>query len=303
MGIGRTILMASTATKMATGQMVDHSGHGQRNHSCERDRERIKLDTIRLNDNYEVEELFIKSANAILYKGRCLRTKQKVILKQMPKRKNVTLRKVADRMVPPEVYYHLSAYDTPESRIIKLLEYFENSIDLFELIKRKGPLNEEIVKVIFAQILFMWESLNRAGICHRDIKDENIIINLDTLQCSLIDFGCATEMTNQSTSIFCGTLEFYPPEYYQTGYYNQSDLTSWSVGLVLYLLLIGHLPFNSVDDLLNFDIETNSGISDLKNAHISPDAFLLLEKLLARDPLQRANLETAKHFGLAFLNH
>ena len=55
-------LMASTATKMATGQMVDHShGHGQRNHStCERDRERIKLDTIRLNDNYEVEELFIK---------------------------------------------------------------------------------------------------------------------------------------------------------------------------------------------------------------------------------------------------
>lgn len=55
--------MASTATKMATGQMVDHSGHGhgQRNlSSCERDRERIKLDTIRLNDNYEVEELFIK---------------------------------------------------------------------------------------------------------------------------------------------------------------------------------------------------------------------------------------------------
>ena len=54
--------MASTATKMATGQMVDHShGHGQqRNHSCDRDRERIKLDTIRLNDNYEVEELFIK---------------------------------------------------------------------------------------------------------------------------------------------------------------------------------------------------------------------------------------------------
>ena len=86
-------------------------------------------------------------------------------------------------MVPPEVYYHLSAYDTPESRIIKpldyfernsshvlVLEYLENSIDLFELIKRKGPLNEEIVKVIFAQILFMWESLNRAGICHRDIK-------------------------------------------------------------------------------------------------------------------------------------
>lgn len=134
-------------------------------------------------------------------------------------------------------------------------------------------------------------------------KDENIIINLDTLQCSLIDFGCATEMTNQSTSIFCGTLEFYPPEYYQTGYYNQSDLTSWSVGLVLYLLLIGHLPFNSVDELLNFDIETNSGISDLKNAHISPEATLLLKKLLARDPLQRANLETAKNFGLAFLNH
>ena len=130
-------------------------------------------------------------------------------------------------------------------------------------------------------------------------KDENIIINLDTLQCSLIDFGCATEMTNQSTSIFCGTFEFYPPEYYQTGYYNQSDLTAWSVGLVLYLLLMGHLPFNSVDELLKFDIETNSGIS----AHISPEAYLLLKKLLARDPSQRANLETAKHFGLAFLHH
>ena len=55
--------MASTATKMATGQMVDHN-HGQRTNivPCERDinQERIKLDTIRLNDNYEVEELFIK---------------------------------------------------------------------------------------------------------------------------------------------------------------------------------------------------------------------------------------------------
>ena len=58
--------MASTATKMATGQMVDHKNynHGQRTiHSCDQidiNQERIKLDTIRLNDNYEVEELFIK---------------------------------------------------------------------------------------------------------------------------------------------------------------------------------------------------------------------------------------------------
>ena len=57
--------MASTATKMATGQMVDHKNynHGQRTIHCDQidiNQERIKLDTIRLNDNYEVEELFIK---------------------------------------------------------------------------------------------------------------------------------------------------------------------------------------------------------------------------------------------------
>ena len=49
---------------------------------------------------------------------------------------------------------------------------------------------------------------------HRDVKDENILLNSKTMQVKLIDFGCGTRLRDANYTEFAGTPEFYPPEWY-----------------------------------------------------------------------------------------
>ena len=109
-------------------------------------------------------------------------------------------------LVPAEIAFHFQAFKTAKkssvicrpiawlekrSSFVLVLEKMGSEIcDLFELSRKYGALQEEPVKIIFGQLLDIWENLNESKICHRDLKDENIVINIETLECKLIDFGC-----------------------------------------------------------------------------------------------------------------
>ena len=270
---------------------------------------RISADEKRRLNSYDVEELFMESANARLWRASCKQTGRSVMMKQLPRKPGChPMRAIGDRLVPLEVYYNFAAYHS-DSRICRPLDYFErntshvlvmeyvdNSCDLFELVKQSGALSESMVRIVFSQLVMMWESLDRAGICHRDIKDENIIINMKTLECKLIDFGCATEIENDLQSTFSGTPEFYPPEYYKYGSYRHNDLTAWSFGVVLYLLLAGDLPAHSAEDIVAFDIR-----ADPLLRRVSPAAAKLLVHLLESEPTKRASLQDTKELSIPFL--
>jgi len=273
---------------------------------------RIMADSARFANHYEISELFMKSANAVLYTAKCLQTGKRVLMKQLPKVKSGTtsLRRVGARLVPPEVYFNFAAYHDG-SAIIKPLDYFERksshvlvmeyveSIDLFELIKRVGALSQSMIRIILPQLIDMWSSLDRAGICHRDIKDENIIVNLDTLDCKLIDFGCATEVDHAKVeTAFSGTPEFYPPEYYRHREYTHDSLTAWNIGCVLYTLFAGDLPCaGRLDQIVRFDIRT---LPLLRS--IPPSAAKLLTGLLHPEPKTRVTLEQARQLARHYLN-
>ena len=276
---------------------------------------RIMADKIRLANSYDITGLFMKSANADLYTARCKKTGRKVIMKQLPKRKTTksNLRSVGSRLVPPEVYFNFAAYHSGSS-IIKPLDYFERdtshilvmeyfeSIDLFELIKRFGALKPQWIKIILSQLMEMWASLDRAGICHRDIKDENIIVNLQTFQCKLIDFGCATEVDHDKVETnFSGTPEFYPREYYLQGQYTHDSLTAWNIGCVVYTLFTGDLPFSTSEKdffqkVYSFDILSNPLLDK-----VTPSAAALLSGLLHPDPAHRCNFERARILATNYL--
>ena len=287
----------------------DESGYGSseslfEDQTPQRNFERINFDKMRFQDEFEVTDLLMKSANGVLYEGNWLKTDQKIILKQIP-RINVPKWILLDgHLVPAEIAFHFQAFKTAKkssvicqpiawlekrSSFVLVLEKMGSEIcDLFELSRKYGALQEEPVKIIFGQLLDIWENLNESKICHRDLKDENIVINIESLDCKLIDFGCATSLTSTEESNFAGTPEFYPPEWFSRNLFFHQSLNSWGIGTILYILLTGQMPARQ-----------NMAFSDIKMEskeileHLSDPAQNLLKSLLEYNPSKRANLFTA----------
>ena len=74
--------------------------------------------------------------------------------------------------------------------------------------------------------------IHSKGVVHRDIKDENVILDRDTGDIKLIDFGCGTLLKESAYRDFSGTPEFYPPEWFTSKYYHARYSTNLHAQLV-----------------------------------------------------------------------
>lgn len=97
--------------------------------------------------------------------------------------------------------------------------------------------------------------MNQKGVCHRDIKPDNILINPnDFSDLKLIDFNTATKFQTRvkkqaypykiDMTTVTGTLQYKAPELFQGGSYDES-IDMWAIGIITYELLCGYLPFFS----------------------------------------------------------
>ena len=242
------------------------------------------------------------SANGRLYTGRD-RNNRDVVIKQIPRAKVSNWATFDGAIVPSEIYYHFRAasFDTEgviikpivwfekKSSFVLIMERLQHSCDLFDLTKKYGKLADGAAQVIFSRVLKMVETLNRAGIAHRDIKDENIVVDQSTLEVKLIDFGCATALTKCTETEFSGTPEFYPPEFWRSRSYTHEALNTWSCGVVLYILLNGGLPYASVDDIAFYRVEADQNVK--RN---SPKAQKILCQALQGFSSKRISLPSLK---------
>lgn len=117
----------------------------------------------------------------------------------------VLLRKVAN--VPGAVRM-LDWYVSSHSFVI-VMERPEHVVDLFDYITEKGPLNEEVSRRFFTQIVQTVYSIHNMGVIHRDIKDENILVDLKTGMLKLIDFGSGAMLKDSIYLDFDGKLLFF----------------------------------------------------------------------------------------------
>ena len=84
---------------------------------------------------------------------------------------------------------------------------------------------------------------NQKGISHNDIKDENILINPETLEIRIIDFGCATFTNHREVEKENGTTLYKPPEMIKEKYGDWELAQTWSLGILLIDMLEGDIPF------------------------------------------------------------
>ncbi|XP_022528859.2 PAS domain-containing serine/threonine-protein kinase isoform X1 [Astyanax mexicanus] len=180
--------------------------------------------------------------------------------------------------------------------IVKVMEVFENEsffqmvmekhgdgLDLFEFIDMQPRLDEPLASYIFRQLVSAVTYLRGKSVLHRDIKDENIIINT-LFHIKLIDFGSATTLEpGKLFHTFCGTLEYCSPEVLQGNPYEGPELEMWSLGVLLYTLLFSENPFSTVEETILAKLNPP--------CNISSELYGLLAGLLHPMPAQRITLE------------
>ena len=167
-----------------------------------------------------------------------------------------------------------------------IFEFCENR-DLSHLIDKRKKLKEIEVQYYITQLIQALIHLHDRNIVHRDLKLGNIFLT-GKMELKLGDFGLAKKLSfrDEKISEMVGTPAYMAPEILENmGYSLEVDI--WSLGVIMYYLIIGKLPFNKPNQE---DIKRVS-YTFPKKAIISRAAKSLIEQILKKDPKERPSLK------------
>ena len=231
--------------------------------------------------------------------------------------------KYGDKLNLDKILYEINLMrKLNHQNITKILETFEdeqfyfiimeyiNGGNLFSYVKKRRKLSEKVAKFIFRQIILGIKHIHSQLIVHRDIKLENILIDMNK-NIKICDFGIGIILSseNQVLHSHCGTPMYIAPEIIlstkEKGY-KGFPVDIWSAGIALYIMISGKLPFDlneSPDDLdsVNKNKDNKEKNKKLKYEilnkepkyieNISDELRDLLKGLLNKDPEKRLTCE------------
>ncbi|EON99424.1 putative serine threonine protein kinase protein [Phaeoacremonium minimum UCRPA7] len=169
-----------------------------------------------------------------------------------------------------------------------VLEYCSGD-ELYNYLLKHGKLPVDKVQKTFTQLVGAVSYVHLQSCVHRDLKLENILLDKNE-NVKLLDFGFAREYEGKSNYLqtFCGTICYSAPEMLKGEKYAGEKVDVWSLGVILYALLCGELPFDDDDD----NVTRTKILSEEPKypEHIPADALSLLKGLLSKRPLLRPGL-------------
>eukprot|EP00041_Stephanoeca_diplocostata_P026932 m.734161 g.734161 ORF g.734161 m.734161 type:complete len:506 (+) comp23079_c0_seq2:561-2078(+) len=180
-------------------------------------------------------------------------------------------------------------YDTPSSYSF-VGDLCERG-DLLEYINEHGYFNEAEARPLFKQLVAAVEYCHKSGVVHRDLKLENVLLDRN-FNIKIADFGFAdffdTSLTTRMTE-WCGSPPYAAPEIFTGQPYYGPEIDVWSMGVVLYALVTGALPFQAP----NFDDLTSLVVNGVFSVpfYLSEACIDLLHKMICVDPEQRISLD------------
>ncbi|KAI4093227.1 MAG: hypothetical protein LQ344_003054 [Seirophora lacunosa] len=163
------------------------------------------------------------------------------------------------------------------------------SDELYNYLLRHGAIPPEKVQKIFTQLVGAVAYVHSMSCVHRDLKLENILLDKNE-NVKLCDFGFTREYEGKMSYLqtFCGTVCYSAPEMLKGEKYAGEKVDVWSLGIILFALLTGELPFDDDDDLVTkhriLTTEPKYPVS------IPADAKALISQLLSKRPLLRPTM-------------
>jgi RAC serine/threonine-protein kinase len=175
------------------------------------------------------------------------------------------------------------SFQTPD-RLCFVMEYVRGG-ELFFHLSRERVFSEDRTRFYGAEIILGIQYLHQLGVVYRDLKLENLLLD-EKGHIKITDFGLCKEEINfgDTTRTFCGTPEYLAPEVLEDNDYGRA-VDWWGVGVVMYEMMCGRLPFYSRDHEVLFELIL---VEEIKfPARLSEVAKSLLGKLLEKDPSKR----------------
>ncbi|KAK8224832.1 kinase-like domain-containing protein [Phyllosticta capitalensis] len=255
---------------------------------------------LRTVGNYQLGRLIGKGSFGKVYLAyHKLTNGSKVVLKSADKNDSNLAREIHHhrQFLHPHIA-RLYEVIVTESLVWLALEYCPGD-ELYNKLLETGPMESPKVQRIFTQLVGAVSYVHSKSCVHRDLKLENILLDKHG-NVKLVDFGFTREYEGKSNYLqtWCGTICYSAPEMLKGEKYAGEKVDVWSLGIILYALLCGELPFDDDD-------ENTTKVKILKEEpkypeHMAEQAKELVVKLLSKRPLLRPSLsELLQHPWLA----
>ena len=227
-----------------------------------------------------------KGGFAICYKFYCLNDKKIYAAKEI-KSENSSSERIRNEIDIYEFLKHENIVDQKthfsHNGIQYLIFEFCENKDLSNLIEKRKRLKEIEVQYYITQLISALIHLHERDIIHRDLKLGNIFLT-EKMKLKLGDFGLAKKLLpDEKLDGKVGTFYYMAPEILENSKYS-FEVDIWALGVVIYYLIIGHVPFTKESDIIKAKLQFP------ENAIISNAAKDLIGQLLVKDPQKRPNL-------------
>lgn len=171
-----------------------------------------------------------------------------------------------------------------------LLELCHNQ-SLNEMIKRRKRLTEPEAAYFIAQLIKATRYMHNENVIHRDLKLGNLFLDID-MNIKVGDLGLATRLEDkdEKRKTICGTPNYIAPEIIQgdkTKRGHSFEVDIWSIGVILYTILIGKPPYEAKDVKATYQRILNNEYSFPRHIEVSERAKSLIRSMLQSDPADR----------------
>lgn len=186
--------------------------------------------------------------------------------------------------------------DPTEDSLYMVLEMCKKGVIMKVSVDEKAdPYDDESCRCWFRDLILGIEYLHAQGVIHRDIKPDNLLLTDDDVL-KIVDFGVSEMFTKQSEMLIAkstGSPAFLPPELCVAKHGDVSGKAAdiWSMGVTLFCLRFGQLPFQETGVLQLYEAIQRDSVNVDEHTEVDESFKDLMLKLLEKDPSKRIKME------------